>query len=139
MRARKGSKRRDLEIVPLRPISPENSSWVRGVRRTTHGLTLAKAQNQSCASWPRLNRDKVKPSNQGVWWDKQELYDKERDKVEKVERERLEKTARRARKNAFATNNWPRPSRPKLKEDEAELELAEEMPPILTDEAQEAP
>ncbi len=133
VRARKGSKRFDLEIVPLRPISPQNSSWVSAsVGRLT--LTLAKAQNQSW--WPRLNRDKVKPSNQGVWWDKQELYDKERDKVEKVERERLKK--QREEREKTPNEQLAETVEAKLREDEAELELAEEMPPILTDEAQEA-
>ena len=86
VKARKGSKRFDLKIVPLRPIDPANSSWVSAsVGRLT--LTLTKAQNRSW--WPRLSRDKTKPQNQGVWWDKQELYDKEKDVVEREEKARL--------------------------------------------------
>ena len=64
------------------------------------------------------------------------MYDKERDKVEKVERERLKK--QREEREKTPNEQLAETVEAKLKEDEAELELADEMPPILTDEAQEA-
>ena len=64
-----------------------------------------------------------------MWWDKQELYDKERDKVEKVERERLKK--QREEREKTPNEQLAETVEAKLKEDEVALELAEEMPPIL--------
>ena len=64
------------------------------------------------------------------------MYDKERDKVEKAERERLKK--QREEREKTPNEQLAETVEAKLREDEAELELAEEMPPILTDEAQEA-
>ena len=84
VKAHKGSKRFDLEIETLRDIDPDASSWVAAsVGRMT--LTLRKAAAQK-EWWPRLNKGKTKPSNQGVWWDKQELYDAEKEEVQKNEK-----------------------------------------------------
>ena len=56
-----------------------------------------------------------------MWWDKQELYDKERDKVEKVERERLKNSAKQQPPNEQLAEPVDQAQRR-----QAELELAEE-------------
>ena len=130
VKARKGSKRFDLEIVPLRPIDPANSSWVSAsVGRLT--LTLTKAQNRSW--WPRLSRDKTKPQNQGVWWDKQELYDKEKDGVEREEKARLKVELTERLKTP--EDKLAETVEAKLRADEEALTDEEEAAPRPTDEA----
>ncbi|EGB08781.1 hypothetical protein AURANDRAFT_25988, partial [Aureococcus anophagefferens] len=70
VKASKAEKRFVLEVPLLREIDPAASSYVTAsVGRMT--ITLKKASSQR-EWWPRLNKDKAKPPNQGVWWDKQE-------------------------------------------------------------------
>jgi hypothetical protein len=84
VKASKAEKRFVLEVPLLREIDPAASSYVTAsVGRMT--ITLKKASSQR-EWWPRLNKDKTKPANQGVWWDKQELYDKEKEEVQKQEK-----------------------------------------------------
>lgn len=84
VKAHKGDKRFVLELPLLRPIDAEASTWVTAsVGRMS--ITMKKKSDQK-EWWPRLNKDKTKPTNQGIWWDKQETYDKEKEEVQKNEK-----------------------------------------------------
>ena len=65
VKASKAEKRFVLEVPLLREIDPAASSYVTAsVGRMTITLKKASAQREW---WPRLNKEKTKPANQGVW------------------------------------------------------------------------
>ncbi|KAJ8599803.1 hypothetical protein CTAYLR_003991 [Chrysophaeum taylorii] len=100
VRAAKASKKFVLELGLLRDIDPLNCSWSSAsVGRAT--LTLRKAA-EFAEWWPRLLATKSKPSNQHVWWDKQDGFENEREEVEKQEKDRA-KAAKRNKKNLTET------------------------------------
>ena len=84
--AHKGNKHFVLGVDLLREIDGESSSWVMG----SVGKMIVSLKKDSFQKewWPRLNKHKLKPPNQQVWWDRQEMYDHERTNVLKNERAR---------------------------------------------------
>ena len=84
--AHKGNKHFVLEVDLLREIDGEMSNYIMGSVGKM-AVTLKKDSFQK-EWWPRLNKNKLKPPNQQVWWDRQEMDDHERVDVLKNERAR---------------------------------------------------